>query len=140
MYPDDLHSAIETNDMKLLKRFLDDQRTDVNKLDTNGRTPLHTAIRCYWMHILRLLVADPRTDLNARDSSNRTALAYAKENGFFEVAKLLEAAKASTSMPNEKLDSDGPTATSPGGTLDGTSFFAKIGRQTCRETVTLDLV
>lgn len=84
-----LNYAVRYNNYSVVKYFLENGYFAVNEKDCNGDTALIVASKYNRLEIAELLVQFGAT-LDVTDSVNKTAYSYAVENGYAEIAELLQ--------------------------------------------------
>ncbi len=88
-----LSSAADSGEIEVVRSFLADKRTEVNKPNENGATPLYIAAQNGYTEIVELLLADKRIEVNRPHNNGATALFIAAQNGHTEIVELLLADK-----------------------------------------------
>ena len=81
--------AASRNSLQIVRALLMDNRTDVNKQDSLGWTPLHMATKAGYLEVVRELLNDSGIDVNKANLSGKTPLIVASCMGNTEVVKLL---------------------------------------------------
>ena len=74
---DDLFNAVAIDDVRAVRRILDERIIDPKATDARGDTLLIAAVRSDAVRVARLLVADPATDVEATNAVGETAMMLA---------------------------------------------------------------
>lgn len=82
----DWFCAIKSGDLDQVKKLI--SQVDINKVDTEGHTPLHMAAALGHAPIVSLLLNIPNININARDYNRCTALHLAVEHNHESVISL----------------------------------------------------
>ncbi len=90
---DSLHESVRSDDLKSVKKLLQNNPDHINSKDNMGETPLHSASGSGHKAMAELLLAN-KADVNARDNNGNTPLLWAATYGHKAVAKLLLANRA----------------------------------------------
>jgi len=94
------------NRPKLVAALLEDKRADVNKVQSQGATPLYLACQEGHAEIVSLLVKDLRVKCDIRDQDGCTPFWIASQNGHIEVLKRLIVSEREVGMDYESNKGD----------------------------------
>lgn len=84
-----LHAICKDGDAMAIHRVLANAKTEVNKVDVNGVTPLYKA--CFNGHtaIVKLMLANPRVEINKADKNGITPFYAACFKGHIGIVKMM---------------------------------------------------
>ena len=98
-----LFDAVERGELEVVRSLLADKRTEINKPNANGATPLYIAAQNGYTEIVKLFVANAKTEVNSSKYNGVTALFIASQNGYTEIVSLL-LSDSRTSDINKRRD------------------------------------
>ena len=98
-----LHTACSIKDEPLIKQLLTVGTIDVNKLDSDGKTPLHNCIDSKNTVGALILLDDPRIDLSIVDSKGTNYIRLANKAKLVELSEAL-AARGQTDEKKARVD------------------------------------
>ncbi|TSJ81105.1 MAG: ankyrin repeat domain-containing protein [Candidatus Cardinium sp.] len=81
--------AVKEGDLAKVKLLIEDQRTDLNKQNNDGNSPLHLAAHIGCPETVQVLLGSSTIVLNAKNRHKETALSISFGEGHKEVCKLL---------------------------------------------------
>lgn len=84
-----LHCAVESEQLQILKLFLEDPRCDVNQVDEGDATAFCLACDLNNLPMVKLFAKDPRVDLSLCDSEGLTGFQIACQSGNLGVVRYL---------------------------------------------------
>ncbi len=83
---------------KIITTLIENQRTSINELDSERKTPLHYAVIWKCRKIVVLLLSCKGIDLDIKDNNNKTVFDYAREDEKNNVIELLSSYKQKQSL------------------------------------------
>lgn len=101
----ELHNAVRNSNMDMLKYFLENKKSSINKKDDFGYTAIHLATRKNDLDSVRYILKF-KPDLDTQDKFGDTPLIDGARNNNMDIVKLLVCAGADKSTKNN----DGKTA------------------------------
>ncbi|KAG4100127.1 ankyrin repeat-containing domain protein [Neocallimastix lanati (nom. inval.)] len=82
-------NACEKNDKTLIRKYLNDERVNINIINKVGKTPLDMAILKFNQELIDLFLAQNKLDINYRGLGGNTSLMTAVECGNYEAMESL---------------------------------------------------
>ncbi len=86
-----LHKAVTYNHCRIIEYLVKERKCDINAQDEGGYTPLHMSAYMGYLEATAILLSHDDIDINKENAICFTALDYARDCGFKEIIKLLEA-------------------------------------------------
>lgn len=87
---ENIHFAAEKGNVKVLKRMIEENQSNINDVDEAGFTPLIWAARNGHTRCVKIILNATGVDINKTDNQGNTALHWAAKNGHTSCVRLLQ--------------------------------------------------
>ena len=84
-----IFNAAQLGDMEMLRKLLENNKYNVDCIDSAGMTPLHYACSNGHLNVIKMLILEFKANVNCTDSTGPTPLHSACSSGHLDVVKLL---------------------------------------------------